>query len=179
MRFRICGCIFNRILLPHIQLYIFYRILDITAYIASSNRGGGTRGPANAWRARVCRVRSTDDSTVLAAQRSLDRTRQSDRALNSLPRGYAKRRAERSRAFCASSSRFLGAALVSSVSTKPRVMSATCSTARSKRARLAPLGWRVPLTFRTYCSAAARISSSVAGGSKLNSWRMFRHIRPG
>jgi hypothetical protein len=29
---------------------------------------------------------------------------------------------------------------------------------------------------RTYCSAAARISSSVAGGSKLWSVLMFRHM---
>ena len=31
-------------------------------------------------------------------------------------------------------------------------------------------------TFRTYCSAAASISSSVAGGSKLFSTRMFLHM---
>jgi hypothetical protein len=29
---------------------------------------------------------------------------------------------------------------------------------------------------RTYCSAAAITSSSVAGGSKLNNTRMFLHI---
>jgi len=34
----------------------------------------------------------------------------------------------------------------------------------------------VPLTLRTYCSADARISSSVAGGAKLCSVRMFRHM---
>ena len=33
-----------------------------------------------------------------------------------------------------------------------------------------------PLTFRTNCSAEARTSSSVAGGSKLNNGLMFRHI---
>ena len=31
-------------------------------------------------------------------------------------------------------------------------------------------------SFRTNCSAAARIPASVAGGSKLKSVRMFRHI---
>ena len=34
----------------------------------------------------------------------------------------------------------------------------------------------VPLILRTYWSAAAGISSWVAGGSKLESGRMFRHM---
>ena len=34
----------------------------------------------------------------------------------------------------------------------------------------------VPLTLRTYCSAAAETSSEVAGGSKLFSGRMLRHM---
>jgi hypothetical protein len=33
-----------------------------------------------------------------------------------------------------------------------------------------------PLTLRTNCKAAARISSVVAGGSKLKSVLMFRHM---
>jgi hypothetical protein len=33
-----------------------------------------------------------------------------------------------------------------------------------------------PLIFRTYCSAALYTSSCVAGGSKLWSGRMFRHM---
>jgi hypothetical protein len=33
-----------------------------------------------------------------------------------------------------------------------------------------------PLTFLTYCSEAARISSSVTGGSKLKSVLIFLHI---
>jgi hypothetical protein len=33
-----------------------------------------------------------------------------------------------------------------------------------------------PLILRTYCRALARISSSLAGGSKLCSVRMFRHM---
>ena len=37
-------------------------------------------------------------------------------------------------------------------------------------------GWLKPLIFRTNCSEAARISSSVAGGSKLNRGRIFLHI---
>jgi hypothetical protein len=37
-------------------------------------------------------------------------------------------------------------------------------------------GLVVPLILRTYCSAAARISSSLAGGSKFDSGRMLRHM---
>jgi hypothetical protein len=33
-----------------------------------------------------------------------------------------------------------------------------------------------PLILRTNCSAAARTSASVVGGSKLKSGLMFRHI---
>ena len=50
------------------------------------------------------------------------------------------------------------------------------ATARSNTASFARDGFCMPLTFRTYCSAAAWISSCVVGGSKL--WRtlMFRHM---
>jgi hypothetical protein len=34
-----------------------------------------------------------------------------------------------------------------------------------------------PLIFLTYCRDAARTSSGVTGGSKLNSILMFRHMR--
>ena len=44
---------------------------------------------------------------------------------------------------------------------------ATSSTARSNASALACDGFVKPLILRTYCSAAARTSSSVAGGSKL------------
>src|SRR5215510_7739491 len=37
-------------------------------------------------------------------------------------------------------------------------------------------GFVVPLSFRTNCKAEARISSGVAGGSKLARVLMFRHI---
>lgn len=50
-------------------------------------------------------------------------------------------------------------------------------TARSKAAALAADGAVVPLILRTYCTAAAWISSTVAGGSKLDSGLMFRHIQ--
>jgi hypothetical protein len=53
---------------------------------------------------------------------------------------------------------------------------AISSTARTNAASFAFDGCVEPLTLRTYWSAAAWISSSVAGGSKL--WRvlMFRHM---
>ncbi len=54
---------------------------------------------------------------------------------------------------------------------------ATSATARSKAASLAFEGLLKPLSLRTNCSAAARISSSVAGGSKLKSVRMLRHMQ--
>ena len=43
---------------------------------------------------------------------------------------------------------------------------------------LAADGFVDPLILRTYCSAEAWISSAVAGGSKLWSVLMFRHMRP-
>jgi len=46
-----------------------------------------------------------------------------------------------------------------------RDAAATASTAESKAAAFACDGLAKPLTLRTYCSAAARISSSVTGGS--------------
>ena len=58
-------------------------------------------------------------------------------------------------------------------------MCAISATARSKAAWLAWDGLVVPLTLRTYCSAAAATSSSVAGGSKLLSGRMLRHMPRG
>src|SRR5439155_23016456 len=42
---------------------------------------------------------------------------------------------------------------------------------------IAPLGCVTPVTLRTYCQAAASISSRVAGGSSPRSSVMFRHMR--
>ena len=55
---------------------------------------------------------------------------------------------------------------------------ATASTARAKAASFAFDGLVEPLILRTYCSAAACTSSSVAGGSKLWRMRMFLHMMP-
>src|SRR5690606_18212087 len=48
-----------------------------------------------------------------------------------------------------------------------------------KASRFAAEGRVCPLTLRTYCSAEARISSSVAGGSKWKRTLMFRHMTAG
>jgi hypothetical protein len=56
------------------------------------------------------------------------------------------------------------------------VTPATACTARSKASAFAREGRVNPLTLRTYCRAAARTSSSVAGGSKLKRVRMLRHM---
>jgi hypothetical protein len=53
---------------------------------------------------------------------------------------------------------------------------ATSSTARSNAAWLAFEGLLKPLSFLTNCTEAARISASVAGGSKLNKVLMFLHM---
>src|SRR5690348_18045841 len=52
----------------------------------------------------------------------------------------------------------------------------TSATARSNAASLACDGLLKPDSLRTNCSAEALISSSLAGGSKLNSVLMLRHI---
>jgi hypothetical protein len=65
---------------------------------------------------------------------------------------------------------------VTSVSTSRRATRHTSSTARSKAGSFAFDGAVNPLSFRTNCREAARISSSVAGGSKLKSVLMLRHM---
>jgi single-strand DNA-binding protein len=85
--------------------------------------------------------------------------------------------AERARALAASASRFLGGAFVSSEFRSFLETAATSPTAARKAASLAFDGLLKPLNFRTNCSEAARISSSVTGGSKLKSILIFRHIR--
>src|SRR5262249_51412420 len=88
-----------------------------------------------------------------------------------------KRCAARSRAFAASISRSRGGAVVTRASSNSCAVCVTCSTARLKAAWFALEGRVNPLSLRTNCSAEARISSSVAGGSKLCSVLMFRHMR--
>src|SRR5580700_12351878 len=89
---------------------------------------------------------------------------------------HANRCRARSRAFRASASRLRDGLAVSSDANRRRATSATSSTARLNAASLLREGWAKPESLRTNCSAEARISSSVAGGSKLNSVRMLRHM---
>src|SRR5579871_4190953 len=94
------------------------------------------------------------------------------------PLGHVpKRRIDRAFRFAASSSRFLGCASVWSDSSRRADTSATSLTAASKADSLPLDGLVNPLILRTNCKEAARISSSVTGGSKLKSGLMFRHIR--
>src|SRR5262249_23715326 len=88
----------------------------------------------------------------------------------------AYRSAARAFAFAASTSRSRGGADVVNESTSVRATAATSSTARVNASSLAFDGFVNPLIFRTNCSDAARTSSSVVGGSKLKSGRMFRHM---
>src|SRR5918997_642425 len=91
-------------------------------------------------------------------------------------RHAVKRAAARSRDLAASTSRSFGGAEVTSWFSRRIEMSATSVTARSKASALTCDGFVQPLIFRTYWSAALCTSSCVAGGSKLYSGRMLRHI---
>src|ERR1700744_6581345 len=83
---------------------------------------------------------------------------------------------ERSRALSASVCRSRAGAWVCSEIRRRRAEAETSATARSNASALACEGLLKPESFRTNCSAEAWISSSVAGGSKLNSVLMFRHM---
>src|SRR5262249_33009320 len=86
------------------------------------------------------------------------------------------RSAARSRAFAASTSRSRGGAVVTRASSNSCAACATCSTARLNAAWFALDGRVNPLSLRTNCRADPRTSSPVAGGSKLCSSLMFRHM---
>ena len=80
------------------------------------------------------------------------------------------------RARSASTSRSRGSAVVVSDLIRTRVVVATSSTARLNAASFALDGTLKPLSFLTNCNEASRISSSVAGGSKLNRVLMLLHM---
>jgi hypothetical protein len=90
---------------------------------------------------------------------------------------FAKRSADRALALAASSSRFLGGAVVSSDRSNRMETPATSSTAAANASSFAFDGLLKPVIFLTNCSEAARTSGSVTGGSKLKSVLMFRHMR--
>jgi hypothetical protein len=83
--------------------------------------------------------------------------------------------AARAFAFAASSSRFFGGAVVSRERSSLLEMPTTSSTAAENASSFALDGLLNPLIFLTNCREAARTSSSVTGGSKLNSVLMFLH----
>ena len=83
--------------------------------------------------------------------------------------------AARARALAISSVRLRGGAFVSSELRKLQETAAILSTAARNAASLAFDGLLKPLTFLTNCKEAARISSSVTGGSKLKRVLMFLH----
>lgn len=89
---------------------------------------------------------------------------------------YAKRFAARSFARAATVSRSRGAAVVDNDAIKLIAEFAISSTARLKGSSFAWEGRVKPEILRTNCSDASRTSVSEAGGSKLNSGRMLRHI---
>src|SRR5699024_4971915 len=88
----------------------------------------------------------------------------------------ANRFAARARAFSRSTSRSLGGAEVTSSASRCSVAWAISATARSNTSVLAWEGLVIPLTLRTYCSAASCTSWEVASGSKLWSGLMFLHM---
>src|SRR6266513_4693592 len=81
--------------------------------------------------------------------------------------------AARAFAFAASSSRFLGVAVVSSERRRPVDISEISSTAARNDASFAFDGLLKQVIFLTNCSEAAWISSGVTGGSKLKRVLIF------
>src|SRR5207248_4933379 len=90
--------------------------------------------------------------------------------------GERYRSAVLARAFDASISRSRGGALVTREASSSCAALATWSTARSNAGWFALEGRVKPLSFRTNCREDARISSSVAGGLKLCSVLILRHM---
>jgi len=82
----------------------------------------------------------------------------------------------RMRVLATSCSRLRGGAVVSSDLRSLREAVVTSSTATRNAGSLTLDGLLKPLSFLTNCSAAARISSSVTGGSKLKRVLMFLHM---
>src|SRR5262249_17007465 len=87
-----------------------------------------------------------------------------------------KRTTARCLARSASTARSRGGALVTSECRSSRATSVVRSTARRNAASFICDGRLKPESLRTNWSAAARISSSLTGGSKLNSVLMLRHM---
>ncbi len=85
------------------------------------------------------------------------------------------RRTARAWALAASISRFRGDAVVTMEPSRVEEARVISSTARLNAFRFAAEGSTNPVIFRTNCRAAIRISSPVAGGSKLYRVLIFLH----
>src|SRR4051812_30603540 len=90
--------------------------------------------------------------------------------------GVPKRWADLIRWRAASTSRSRAGAFVVKSASNRSMEPDISAMAASQAAELAAEGCAKPLTLRTNWRAAASISFAVAGGSKLNSGRIFRHI---
>src|SRR5262249_40361082 len=133
-------------------------------------------------RARSVLAQRSRELVPLGATRELREAAQAPRATGSARWGvrFGSRpnlRRERSMCLRISMSRSFGGAVVTHPRTRRSADAATSSIVRLKRSSFALDGLFAPLTFRTNCSAEARISAMVAGGSKFASVRMFRHMR--
>src|SRR5204862_5198684 len=89
---------------------------------------------------------------------------------------YANLLIARSWAFCVSTSRLRGGAVVLSEWTSLLAAAVTSSTAVLNASSFTREGLLVPLNLRTNCKADARTSSVVAGCSKLARVSMFLHM---
>ena len=104
-----------------------------------------------------------DPSRTCATSRTRTRRSPQPDARRASYAARPKRFSARARAFAASASRSRGGAAVTRSARRCRVTWAISSTARTNAASFAFDGCVEPLTLRTYWSAAAWISSSVAG----------------
>src|SRR5260370_42100869 len=121
-----------------------------------------------------------DGGLAHAATRTISRTAITSSVFTQVARlasGERKRSTPLARAFEASTSRSRGGAFVTSASSRARAARATSSTVWANGASFALDGFEKPLNFRTNCRDDARISSSVAGGLKLCSVLMLRHMQ--
>src|SRR6202000_3371259 len=119
--------------------------------------------------------------TALGAVGAVDRRSVPALSHAGLRRSWAQaayRFAARARACAATTSRSFGGADVSSSESRCAEMCLISCTARANASSLAFDGLVKPLILRTYWSAAASISSSRAGGSKLEGGGMVRPLPP-
>ena len=98
------------------------------------------------------------------------------KSLNPQLSTVSNRRRLRSRAFACSVSRSFDGEFVTSDASNFLEAIVISSMAISKASAFAADGLLNPPNFLTNCTAAARISSSVAGGAKLCNCLIFRHI---